>query len=478
MARRLTTLSRRLLLVVLSIHAVLLPVLFFAISTVVHQNMTDAFVDDSRVQGRIVADNLELDPDARLDLLEEQLDSAILGGRIVHASLKRGDTEIASSLMSDEDLALFNEDFEFGEHGDDIYYLSLPIAAGNTMAILRLGFDESHTQSNFDGVRQSIVIVITAYLFITIVAAFFLSSTLTQSLSWLQRASRSIASGDYHKQLQTDSSLVEINDLTQDLERMRSNLVKVNARLRHAQRLESLGTLAGGVAHEFNNVLQPLLLYTDLALEDLPDDSPIASNMERVLELANRAKGLSQQILTFGHVGDEGEFEKLPIAPVVEEAITMIRALLPATVDLRVGIDAGVGRVRCDPAQIQQLVVNLCNNAFQALTTGDAHIGISLSGQLVAPDLAARHPHLEAREYAVLRVSDTGRGMDAETIERVFEPFFTTQEVGEGTGLGLSVVHGIVRRHDGEILLTSEIGKGTQFRIFLPLAGNNEHDQR
>jgi signal transduction histidine kinase len=137
--------------------------------------------------------------------------------------------------------------------------------------------------------------------------------------------------------------------------------------------------------------------------------------------------------------------------------------------------------VRCDPAQIQQLVVNLCNNAFQALTTADAHISVSLMRNMVDANQAARHPNLHAGEYVVLDVTDTGRGMDAEAVERIYEPFYTTQEIGEGTGLGLSVVHGIVRRHDGEILLNSKLDEGTSFRIYLPrvvVAGNNKHEQR
>jgi len=481
MAKRLTTLSSRLVLIVLLIHAVLLPVLFLALSAVVKQNMADSFIDHARVQGRLLADGLELELDKSQSILVAHLDSAILGGRIVYATLQHGDDEITNSLMVSSDLTLFNEDFEFGEHGDQTYYLSLPIISATDMAMLHLGFDESLTQGDFENVQRSIVLIIVAYLLIVIVAMISLSATMTRPLNWLQRASRTIASGEYDRKLETDSNLLEIHNLTQDLERMRRNLVKVNARLRHAQRLESLGTLAGGVAHEFNNVLQPLLLYTDLALEDLPDDSPVVENMERILALANRAKGLSQQILTFGHIDEDAALEEQPFSPVVEEAIIMIRALLPATVDFRVEISAQVGLVRCDPTQIQQLVVNLCNNAYQALTTGDTHINVTLSRRSVDADLAARHPNLRAGEYVVLGVADTGRGMDAETIERIYEPFFTTQTVGEGTGLGLSVVHGIVRRHDGEILLTSEVGKGTQFQIYLPLvssAGHNKHEQR
>ena len=122
--------------------------------------------------------------------------------------------------------------------------------------------------------------------------------------------------------------------------------------------------------------------------------------------------------------------------------------------------------------------MNLCNNAFQAMTDTGGHIGISLRRETVGPDLAARHPHLEAGEYAKLTVADTGCGMDADTVARIFEPFFTTQSVGEGTGLGLSVVHGIVRRHDAEITLTSEPGKGTTFRVYLPIVAERRSQKR
>jgi signal transduction histidine kinase len=465
-----TSLSKRLVMVLLAIHAVLLPALFFALSAAVRQNMVDAFIDDARVQGRLIADNLELDKHESDNTLIAQLDSAMLAGRIVHASIGRGDDELESSLMSNDDLARFEEDFEFGDHGDGTYYLALPIVTGEAMAILHLGFDETQTQAYFEDVQRWIIVVLVVYLFGVLVASMVISQAMTRSLRWLQKASHSVALGDYDKQLQTDSKLVEIHDLTRDLEQMRSNLVKVNNRLRHAQRLESLGTLAGGVAHEFNNVLQPMLLYTDLALEDLPPDSPIAEQIRSVKDLAGRARGLSHQILTFGRIGADVEREVVNIAPVVQEAIAMIRALIPATVYLSTNIRQSAGKVRCNPAEIQQLVVNLCNNSLKALSTGDGHIRVSISPEVVSKDMAARYVHLDAGDYAVLRVSDTGCGMDEETLQRVYEPFFTTQEVGQGTGLGLSVVHGIVRRHEGEIILTSEPGKGTTFRVFLPRA--------
>ena len=276
---------------------------------------------------------------------------------------------------------------------------------------------------------------------------------------------------------------------------MRRNLLGINERLKkeiaereqaeaerrqledqvhHHQRLRSLGTLAGGVAHEFNNVLLPMVLYLELALEDLPADSPVAENLLRVQDLANRAKGLSQQILTFSRHDSNARLVETDLAPVVEEAVTMIRALLSATVELRAEINADCSPVKCIPEQIKQLLVNLCNNASRALAENTGYISVSLEEVEVSEQQLSKYPQLAVGSYVVIEVRDTGGGMDAETMERIFEPFFTTQEVGKGTGLGLSVVHGIVKRHQGEIVVESESGKGTSFRIFLPSVGLDE----
>jgi len=486
-------------LMVLLIHAVLMPILFFTLATAVERNLEDGFLDDARLYARVIADGIDkLDVESGQELVIERLDSAVLGGQSIYAALVYKNTVIASSMMEPLEIGQFQEDFEFGEHGDDTYYLSLPVGSGSRAGILHLGFDEAPTRENFATIRSTIIYALAAYMLLVLIAIGYLSSAVVRPLKWLQQASRTISSGEVDKELQTKSSLVEIQDLTADLEKMRSKLVGMNAQLqqeiadreladterrnlerylRHAQRLESLGTLAGGVAHEFNNILQPLLLYTDLALEDLPEDSPAAVNLRNVLDLASRAKGLSQQILTFGRQDTDADFEELNLAPVVHEALTMIRALLLATIDLRADISGDIGDVRCDPAQIKQLIINLCNNSFRALSATDGYIHVSLKEVLVPRNKVTENPNLHEGEYVVLQVADTGVGMDPQTVERVFEPFFTTQDVGQGTGLGLSVVHGIVLRHDGEIIVESELGKGTTVRIYLPLvdedAGEN-----
>jgi signal transduction histidine kinase len=486
------TVGGRLVLMLLLIHAVLMPALFVALATVIDRNIMNAFVDDARIHGRIIGDNIEIALASGDEVTAVQLlDSAILGGHSVYAAIQTRDRLVTSSMMSAEEADQFEEDFGFGEHGDDTYYISVPVGQTDDFAILRLGFDELPTQENLGAVRDTIVLILAAYTLMALLATGYLTSRVVRPLRWLQRASHAISAGEVDKELKADSELVEIRDLSRDLETMRGKLVGMYARLqqetadreqaeedrrslerqvRHAQRLESLGTLAGGVAHEFNNVLQPILLYTDLTREELPEDSEAAGNLGRVMDLARRAKALSNQILTFGRFDAESELDVTELAPVVEEALTMIQALLPATVDLRSDISSDVGAVRCDPGQIKQLLVNLCNNAHRALSGEGGYIEVSLKEVIVPAAFASRYPRLREGEYAVLQVVDTGCGMDRQTMDRAFEPFFTTQTVGEGTGLGLSVVHGIVMRHDGEIVLQSEPGQGAQFRIYLPLA--------
>jgi signal transduction histidine kinase len=477
---------------VLVVQALLMPPLFLVLDRAVERTMTSYFVDEVRAISEVMADEFsalgELENTATIVNL---LDAAMLAGYSSYATLQIGDELVASSLLSDEEVDDFVEDFEFGDHDDSVYYLSAAVGTSTPMKILRLGFDERPLEESLATIRTATLYVAVAFVLLTVVAMGFVSSSIVQPLKRLQHASRSISSGDVDVELRSTSDLVEIHELSKDLEAMRRDLVGMNSRLqremkerelaeaerrgmeeylRQAQRLESLGTLAGGVAHEFNNVLQPIMLYTELALEDVPKRTSASINLKRVLDLATRAKGLSRQILTFGRHEEVSEFRPADLKAIVHEAVTMIRALLPATIDIRTEIGVDIGSVHCDPAQIKQLVVNLCNNAYQALDRPEDYIAISLNEVIVSPETARKTGNLKPGEYVVLTVKDTGEGMEEETVRRVFEPFFTTRDVGDGTGLGLSVVHGIVVRHHGDIMIESEPGKGTQVRVYLPLA--------
>jgi len=490
MARDLRTISSRMVLAVLMIHAVLLPALFYGMIRVVRTAQEEVFVDHVRIYSRVFADLLQSSDAINADdAIVAYLDSTILGGRCVHAALRMGDRRLISTVMDSIDGGKFIEDFQFGEHGDNVYYLSIPVQLGASVAVLELGFDEEPTTLEIESARTTIRNIVLLYLLVSVIFAILLSNVLSRPLRRLRHDSRQIASGDYARQISTDSTIFEIAELSHDIEHMRSTLVGVNARLeaeivsreaaeserrkverhlRHAHRLQSIGTLAGGVAHEINNVLLPILLYTDLALEDLPKDSPVRPNLDRVMKLAKRAKGLSEQILTFGRQSGDAMVMVSDIAPVVDEAMSMVRALIPASIEISLNIDRPAGPLLCNPNEIQQLVVNLCSNAYKSLVKGMGSVRITLENYCINPGAAENFTRLQAGDCVRLGVADDGEGMDPVTIERMFDPFFTTREVGEGTGLGLSVVHGIVVSHGGEVVVSSEVGVGTAIEIYFP----------
>jgi PAS domain S-box-containing protein len=237
--------------------------------------------------------------------------------------------------------------------------------------------------------------------------------------------------------------------------------------LRHSQRVETIGTLAGGIAHDFNNILAPILGYVDIAMEDAGKDSPIYEYLEQVNKATHRAKELVEQILLFSKQTDQ-ETSPIYIHLVIREALRLVRASLPTTIEIQQNINIDAGVVMANTAQMHQVLINLCANAAHAMRDTGGVLRVSLVPAEVDEELAREHPKLRPGPYALLTVSDTGHGMDEQTMERIFEPFFTTKDVGEGTGLGLSVVHGIVTNHGGDILVESEPGKGTTVSVYIP----------
>jgi signal transduction histidine kinase len=232
--------------------------------------------------------------------------------------------------------------------------------------------------------------------------------------------------------------------------------------------MEAIGTLAGGIAHDFNNLLAIILGNIALARQDLPSGSEAGQSLEEIENAATRGKKLVKQILTFSRKHPQ-MLEANLLQPVVNDTIRLLRATIPAGVELRTAFANEPMRVHCDASQIGQVVINLCTNSLHALT---GHVGrIDIGLEKVKMDLGMAHnlDLAEAGSYACLSVVDDGCGMNAETVGRIFEPFFTTKEVGKGTGLGMSVVHGIVQAHHGAIRVQSESGKGTNVSVYLPL---------
>ncbi len=241
---------------------------------------------------------------------------------------------------------------------------------------------------------------------------------------------------------------------------------RLEEELFQAHKMEAMGTLAGGIAHDFNNILSAIIGYAELALLDIPDDNHAIKDINQVLQSSKRAADLVQQILTFSRKADHQLHSLMPHL-IVKEALKLLRSSLPTTLSLEEKIAPDCGSILADPTNIHQIVMNLCTNAFHAMENEKGTLAVSLYRK----DIPAEQIHesdVSPGTYVVLSVSDTGQGMDKKTIERIFEPYFTTKEVGKGTGLGLAVIHGIVKDYKGFIQVESELGKGSIFQVYFP----------
>jgi signal transduction histidine kinase/DNA-binding NtrC family response regulator len=236
--------------------------------------------------------------------------------------------------------------------------------------------------------------------------------------------------------------------------------------LQRSQKLEAIGTLASGIAHDFNNILSAVIGYTELALLDSSGDFKSRDRLKLVLAAGERARDLVVQIMAFSRQSAE-ERKQIQISHIVKEVLKFMRASLPTTIEIRKFIDQDLGTILADPVQIHQVVMNLCTNAHHAMKENGGVLEVRLRSQVLEEEALA-HPDFKPGTYVKLMVKDTGHGMDKATVEKIFDPYFTTKEKGVGTGLGLAVVHGIVQKHGGFIVVESEPGKGSIFAIYFP----------
>ena len=241
---------------------------------------------------------------------------------------------------------------------------------------------------------------------------------------------------------------------------------KIETQLQQSQKMEAIGTLAGGIAHDFNNILSLIMGYTELAIGTLPEDSRARANMNKLLKAGERAKDLVKQILTFSR-HTEQEQKPVLIHPIIKEALKLLRSTLPTTIEIRQNISSD-NMVLADPTQIHQVIMNLCTNAYHALNEKGGVLEVSLTDIELDSEFTAKHLNTYPGPYLRLTVSDTGHGIEKEVIDRIFEPYYTTTEKSGGTGMGLAVVHGIVKSHGGIITVYSKPGKGSTFNVFFP----------
>jgi len=250
------------------------------------------------------------------------------------------------------------------------------------------------------------------------------------------------------------------------LEQEKKNLER---QLHQNQRLETIGTLAGGIAHDFNNILTPILGYAEMIKMAVRNDHNLSTKAEQIINASLRARELVQQILTFSRQIDH-QTKPVYLQTIINEAAHLIRASIPSTIKLHKNIDKSCPPVLADPAQMHQVLMNLCTNAYQAMEKTGGELRIELKQIKIDQVSLKMHPNLRHGDYVCLVVADTGEGMDKWVMDRIFEPFFTTKGVGKGTGLGLSVVHGIIKNYKGDISVYSEKNKGTVFKVYLPVA--------
>ncbi len=249
-------------------------------------------------------------------------------------------------------------------------------------------------------------------------------------------------------------------------------------RLQQSQKMEAIGTLAGGIAHDFNNILAGIIGYTELAQDDTPSNSNVQNYLQQIMKSTTRAKDLVRQILTFSRKGQE-ERKPVSLHPIIKEAAKLLRSTIPTTIDIRLNIDEHAGKVNADPTQMHQIVMNLCTNASFSMQEHGGEMEISLAPVVITQETIHLYPDVSPGPFVEIGVTDTGSGIDSRILQRIFEPFFTTKEKEKGTGMGLAVVHGIVKDHGGVIHVESMVDKGTTVTVLLPrvIADTSEKDE-
>ena len=482
------TLVGRLAILQFAIHLVLPPVLYYRLDAVLRRSASETFTRHAHAYATALVHDLEL-----ADVLQSPnrtvvfLDAIVQGGGCSYSAIDyRGRLLGSSAAETPSWVRQRGSDVAFAKSGDNIYAVTEKFAKAGAPGAIYLGFDTRPTLNQIREARYQIIVALAVYALASMAAAVIFARLVSRPLTQLQKASRRAAMGDPAEHLGADSTMVEIVNLAKDLEFMREQLVGTSARLRaemaqredeqaqrvilenqlrHDQRLATVGTFAGGLAHEFNNILLPMLLFSEQALDDIPAEHPARNSVESILVAALRASNVVAKLLAFSRPHEKHQLEPIDPAVVVAEALDLFSALIPPNIDFISDVSVRGDRVLGDATLLNQVMLNLISNAVFAMRETGGTLSIRLThGERTPPGRSGTPP----APVVELRVEDNGNGMTRDTLERIFEPFFTTREVGEGTGLGLSVVHGIVKSMGGSITVSSEIGAGTEFLIVLP----------
>jgi PAS domain S-box-containing protein len=277
---------------------------------------------------------------------------------------------------------------------------------------------------------------------------------------WVRSSSRPIFDGE--KIVGIQGIIADINEYKK-YQKKRKNVEK---RLAQAQKMEAIGTLAGGIAHDFNNILSAIIGYTELAIDNVDDGKELLQDLQEVRIAGNRAKELVKQILAFSRQSEQ-ELKPVQVKLIIKEVLKLLRSSLPATIEIRDSIQSD-GLIMAGPTQVHQILMNLGTNASHAMQEEGGCLEVDLADIWLDGGFALNHPDIKPGHFLKLTVRDTGQGMSPDLVARIFDPFFTTKKNGKGTGMGLAVVHGIIKSLEGAINVYSEPGKGTEFNIYFP----------
>ncbi|MEJ2170733.1 MAG: ATP-binding protein [Desulfobacterales bacterium] len=279
----------------------------------------------------------------------------------------------------------------------------------------------------------------------------------------LLNTANALESLEFYRILRSQNAILE-----KKIEERTRALAQSERQLQQVMKLQAIGTLAGGIAHDFNNILFPIVGYTELTMDDIPADSQARKNLEEILKATNRAKELVKQILTFSRQSCH-ERKPLKVQFLIKEALKLLRATIPSTIEFEINVDENCGHINGDPTQIHQVIMNLCTNAYHAMQENGGKLEIELKEIDISYEKSMERVGMQVGPHLQLTVKDTGCGMDPGVLERIFEPYYTTKEQGKGTGLGLSVIHGIIKNHGGDINVSSQPAEGTTFTVCLPI---------